>query len=67
MFVRLSLVIVLCVGLACAAPKPREESLNNYLDLVFENLQILILENGLDPASLPNATTGFSDVVSASV
>ena len=42
----------------------KDESLNHYLDLVMSNLQILMVENGLDPLPLPNATTGFNDTVS---
>ncbi|KAG0727403.1 hypothetical protein GWK47_034710 [Chionoecetes opilio] len=57
------LVIVLCAGLVAAAPDKhaRENSLNNYMDLVMDNLQVLMLENGLDPVMLPNTSTGFSD------
>ncbi|KAG0727404.1 hypothetical protein GWK47_034711 [Chionoecetes opilio] len=59
------LVIVLCAGLVAAAPDKhaREDSLNNYMDLVMDNLQVLMLENGLDPVMLPNTSTGFSDTV----
>ncbi|XP_069987458.1 uncharacterized protein [Penaeus vannamei] len=57
------IVTVLCLGAVFAAPNPKEDSLNNYIDMVMENLQILIVENGYDPAPLPNATTGFSDTV----
>jgi len=63
------LLALCCFGAAVeAAPgsapaEPKEDSLNNYMDLVIENLNILILENGYDPVPLPNATTGFSDTV----
>lgn len=63
MLVHVLTVIALCWGTITAAPEPREDSLNHYIDLVLDNLQVLIVENGLDPATLPNATTGFSDVV----
>ncbi|CAL4083832.1 unnamed protein product [Meganyctiphanes norvegica] len=41
----------------------RENSLNYYLDTVLANAQIIILENGFDPTTLPNATTGFNDTI----
>ncbi|XP_050733517.1 uncharacterized protein LOC127007045 [Eriocheir sinensis] len=61
----LLMVIVLCAGLVGAAPgkQPRDESLNHYMDLVMDNLQVIIMENGLDPVALPNTSMGFSDVV----
>lgn len=58
---KILLLIGLCWGTATAAPG--EDSLNHYLDLVFDNLQVLIIENGLDPSPLPNATTSFSKKV----
>ncbi|KAG7158380.1 putative Group 7 allergen-containing protein [Homarus americanus] len=58
------LVILLSLGLVSARPGVGEDSLNHYVDLVLDNLQILIVENGLDPGPLPNSSVGFSDVVS---
>ncbi|KAK7078235.1 hypothetical protein SK128_025462 [Halocaridina rubra] len=63
---RLFVLAALCwvtVSAAAAPPQPRDESLNQYIDMVLDNLQVLLLENGLDPAPLPNASTGFSDVI----
>ncbi|XP_042241199.1 uncharacterized protein LOC121878847 [Homarus americanus] len=57
------LVILLSLGLVSARPGVGEDSLNHYVDLVLDNLQILIVENGLDPGPLPNSSVGFSDVI----
>merc|ERR1712130_1061738 len=34
-----------------------------YIDQILANLATVILENGLDPATLPDADTGFSDTI----
>jgi len=60
---RLFVVAVLCWGAVAAAPAPRDDVLNSYIDMVMDNLQVLIVEQGLDPADLPGASTGFSDTV----
>ncbi|XP_045134646.1 uncharacterized protein LOC123518099 [Portunus trituberculatus] len=61
----LLMVIVLCAGLVTAAPgkQPKDDSLNHYMDLVMDNLQVMLVENGLDPVALPNTSMGFSDTV----
>ncbi|XP_045624922.1 mite allergen Lep d 7 [Procambarus clarkii] len=63
MLSRAAAVIVLCLGFVATAPGPKDDSLNHYLDLMLDNLEVLIIENGLDPTPLPNGTVGFSDVV----
>nr|XP_053633212.1 uncharacterized protein LOC128689118 [Cherax quadricarinatus] len=63
MLSRVAAVIVLCLGCVTAAPGPKDDSLNHYMDLVMDNVQVLIIENGFDPTPLPNASVGFSDVV----
>ncbi|XP_071541076.1 uncharacterized protein [Panulirus ornatus] len=59
----LILATVFCLGLVTADPEPKDDSLNHYVDLVLDNLQVLIIESGLDPIPLPNNTVSFSDVV----
>merc|ERR1712241_1321955 len=34
-----------------------------YIDQILANLATVIIENGLDPAPLPDADTGFSDTI----
>merc|ERR1712110_1113448 len=34
-----------------------------YIDQILANLATVIIENGLDPATLPDADTGFSDTI----
>jgi len=34
-----------------------------YIDQILQNLATVIIENGLDPATLPDADTGFSDTI----
>merc|ERR550534_3197656 len=34
-----------------------------YIDQILANLATVIIENGLDPATLPDANTGFSDTI----
>ncbi|XP_068201165.1 mite allergen Lep d 7-like isoform X2 [Palaemon carinicauda] len=63
MLLKIIFMIGLCWGTGDAAAGVGDDSLNLYLDLVFDNLQVLIIENGYDPAALPNATAEFSEKV----
>merc|ERR1712172_200771 len=42
---------------------PTGLSSDAYIDQILQNLATVIIENGLDPATLPDADTGFSDTI----
>ncbi|MPC63043.1 hypothetical protein E2C01_057134 [Portunus trituberculatus] len=57
-------VLVALVYVYYIGKQPKDDSLNHYMDLVMDNLQVMLVENGLDPVALPNTSMGFSDTVS---
>ncbi|XP_076055048.1 uncharacterized protein LOC143033461 [Oratosquilla oratoria] len=59
----LILAFVLCSSGSSAAATVRDDSLNQYIDLVLDNVQIMIVNEGFDPAVLPNSTMAFNRTI----
>ncbi|CAL4083830.1 unnamed protein product [Meganyctiphanes norvegica] len=51
--------ILICSCLTSAAPGVKDQGLNMYIDMVLANVQIIMMESGFDPATLPNITVHF--------
>ncbi|XP_076055046.1 uncharacterized protein LOC143033460 isoform X2 [Oratosquilla oratoria] len=57
-------VVVLILSLCGSqANSELDDSLNTYIDMVLDNSQILMVNEGYDPVALPNGTMGFNRTI----